>query len=309
MSSTYFKEIPEHAIAVSPIFARIPNIITLEFTWIMPQNPEATHQELRQMNPIFHSMPIWQTETSEFLRVRNVQHVISTALCDYVWQPFFPINCVPNNHRESRFLDELSKSLSVLGEKSESLWRVLTLRGIDNLVDDDLESRQSESTVKQILTSLEPLTAPAQSTKIKEALTGIVQEAITLWRTAQKDKSKLVIERNPNRRDKEKWFADDMHVLENQPTSAFEQVDTSDMESECLFPNVLQQTQHKTVVIHRGTALFPNSYVCMQGVLERTQHEKELAKAVSDARSKVNARRISLSTGPNNVLAGANPDT
>lgn len=68
-------------------------------------------------------------------------------------------------------------------------------------------------------------------------------------------------------------------------------------------------TPHKTTVIHQGAALFPNSRAYMQGILENRQPEKELAAAVSDARSKVNARRTSFPMQSDVKLEGSTTKT
>jgi len=58
------------------------------------------------------------------------------------------------------------------------------------------------------------------------------------------------------------------------------------------------------VVLHQGSALFADSRVWVQGMLEKKEHEQKLAKAVMNARSKVNARRTSFPTGPNSPTGG-----
>ena len=67
----------------------------------------------------------------------------------------------------------------------------------------------------------------------------------------------------------------------------------------CLFPNILPKTAPgETMVVHQGSVLFSTPHVWIQTMVERKEHEEELAKAVSDARSKVNARRTSFPTRP-----------
>lgn len=173
------------------------------------------------MNPIFRWTPIWQTETSEFLRLRDVEHVISTSLCDHIWQSFYPINPLGVESRLNQFLKDVSKSLSAFNEQSEAVWRSLTLRSVHALSDADMKSRQLEFTVQQILSFLGPLMVPAQSTEIKDALTSLLEESITLWVTAQKDKCRIVAEKSPTSYDREKWLADDMKTPESLPASAF----------------------------------------------------------------------------------------
>ena len=253
------------------------------------------------MNPIFDLTPIWQAETSDFLRMRDVQHVISVCLCDFIWRPFFPRDSLPNDVVGS-FLEEVSESLSRSGGRSESAWRVLTLRGIDDL---NLESSRAKSTLDRILEDLRPLTVASQLAEFEKDLVKIITESIKLWKTARKNEARFVVDKNPNPSDKENWQAEDIQEFTGASIPPDEKIDTTGILPLCLFPNILQITSGgKTVVVHQGNALFPTSHVWTQAVLEKKEDEDELAKAVSDARSKVNARRISCPSGSNSPMVG-----
>ncbi len=141
--------------------------------------------------------------------------------------------------------------------------------------------------------------------EFEKDLVKIINEAITLWKTARKDEAKFLVEKRPDPSDKENWQAEDIRGFEGASMPPVEKIDTMGIPSLCLFPNILQITSGgETVVVHQGNALFPTSHVWIQAVLEKKEHEEELAKAVSDARSKVNARRISCPTGPNSPMVG-----
>ncbi len=288
----------------------VSRILRYSFILITPsssatQNPEAIHSELSRLSPIFGATPVWPTQISEFLRLRNVQHIISICLCDYIWQPFFPHDSLPSHQGMDQFLKAVSKSLSTLGGRSESVWRVLTLRGISALGHSITRSSEVECTVQRVLDILRPLTTLSESVELKEDLVGIISESITLWDAARKDEVKLVVVKQPDSSDKENWRAEDMCGLEVALMPPDERIDTTGIEPLCLFPVVFQTNSHsESVVLHQGSALFPTSHVCIQGLLEKNRHEKELAKAVLEARSKVNARRISFSTGPNSPTEG-----
>ncbi|CAO1596637.1 hypothetical protein XANCAGTX0491_000471 [Xanthoria calcicola] len=263
-------------------------------------HPEAVHQELSKLSPIFESTPIWQSEISEFLRLRHVRHVISTCLSDFIWQPFFPQNCLPNREVVSPFLEAVSNSLSASGGRSESAWRVLTLRGIDDLGG---ELSGVEPVMHRVLEILQPLIVPSESAGFQKDLLKIINESITLWKAARKDEARFIVEKNPDPSDKENWQAEDTQGFENVSMPPDEKIDTSSITPLCLFPNILQTTSGgESVRVHQGSALFPTSPVWIQAVLEKKEHEEELAKAVSDARWKVNARRMSSSASPNSPV-------
>jgi hypothetical protein len=202
----------------------------------------------------------------------------------------------------SQFLDAVSKSLSSFSGRSESAWRVLTLRGIDALGDSSAKSNLVESTVYQILETLRSLTVSSESAELEKGLVDIVKSSATLWKAARNDEIKIMIEKHPDLHSKEKWHAEDTEGFEEAPIPPDETVNTMGIQSLCLFPTVLQTTARgETVVLHQGNALFADSRVWVQGMLEKKEHEQKLAKTVMNARSKVNARGTSFSTGPNSL--------
>ena len=204
-----------------------------------------------------------------------------------------------------QFLEAVSESLSVPGGRSESAWRVLTLRGIDARGGAVMASRQVESTVHHVLQILRPLTIPSQSAELENALLGIVKESVTLWKTAQKDNAKVIIEARPDPGDHKKWHAEDIQGVEEASIPPDGKIDLTGIKPLCIFPKILQITSpDKTVVLHQGSALFPTSQVWIRGMFEQKEHDEELAQAVLDARSKVNARRTSCLTGPNSPTGG-----
>ncbi|KAI4263849.1 MAG: hypothetical protein L6R42_001021 [Xanthoria sp. 1 TBL-2021] len=278
VSSRYFQKLPERALT----------------------HPEAVQQDLSKLSPIFDSTPIWQTEISDFLRLKDVQHVISTCLCDFIWQPFPLQENLPNREVVGPFLEAVSNSLSASGGRSESAWRVLTLRGIDDLGG---ESSGVEPMMHRVLEILQPLTVPSESAGLENDLFKIINESITLWKAARKDEARFIVEKNPDPSDKENWQAEDTPGIENVSIPLDKNLDTSSITPLCIFPNILQTTSGgESIRVHQGSALFPTSPVWIQAVLEKKEHEEELAKAVSDARWKVNARRMSSSAGPNSPV-------
>jgi len=149
------------------------------------------------------------------------------------------------------------------------------------------------------------LTVPFESTELEKSLIDIVKSSATLWKAARNDEMKIMIEKHPDLHSKEKWHAEDIEDFEEAPIPPDETVNTMGIQSLCLFPTVLQTTSRsETVVLHQGSALFADSRVWVQGMLEKKEHEQKLAKAVMNARSKVNARRTSFPTGPNSPTGG-----
>ena len=249
-------------------------------------------------------MPIWETPVSEFLRLRAVQHVVSTSLCDCIWHPFFPQDSPP----VSQFLEAVSKSLSVSGGRSESAWRVLTLRGINALAGARMASRQVDSTVHRVLKILQPLTTPSQLGELEHTLFDLVKESVTLWTAAQKDAAKVIVEARPNPSDNNNWYAEDLQTAGEASPPPTGKIDPTGINSFCVFPNIIQSASpDKFVLLHRGSALFTTSKVWIRGMSEQKEHDEELEKEMLAAKSKVNARRTSGLTSPNSPMGGKFP--
>ena len=205
----------------------------------------------------------------------------------------------------TQFLEAMSKSLSIPGGRSESAWRVLTLRGINDVAAPGMVSLQVDSTVNRILEILRPLTTLSQSGEIKHALVNLVKDSITLWKAAQNDAAKVVVEARPSPSDNNKWHAEDIQSAGEASPPPIKKIDLTRIKSLCIFPNIVQFTSpNKSVLLHRGSAVFPTSKVWIQGMLEQKEHDEELEKETLAVRSKVNARRTSGLTSPNSPIGG-----
>ena len=204
-----------------------------------------------------------------------------------------------------QFLEGVSKSLAVSSRRSESVWRVLTLRGIDALAGAGMASRQADSTVRRVLDILQPLTNPSQSAELKRTLVDLVKESVSLWTLAQKDAAKLVVEAWPSSSDGNKWNAEDIQSVDEASTKSVRKIDLTDIKPFCIFPNIIQlNSPNEPVLLHRGSAVFPTAKVWIRGITEQKEHDEELEKEMSAVRSKVNARRASGLTSPNSPTAG-----
>ncbi|KAL9131079.1 MAG: hypothetical protein Q9217_000902 [Psora testacea] len=287
VSSKYFQTLPERAI----------------------NHPETVEDELNRLSSIFHPPPIWNSGISVFLRVMDAQHIISTSLCNYVWQPFLPESNIRENHQGvSHYLTKVSNALSATGGRKETVWRVLTLRGIDALGDYPTESsRQVDSCVQHILDTLQPLTVPSESSKLKQDLLTIVHEAAAVWTTARKDEDRILIDPSPpsnatsNANDTNnviKWGSESVPASFEIPPTA-KTVTTPIQKPLCIFPSISQRKSpdSETALVHQGSALFADSPVWSLALDEKQEQQELMEKAVLDARSKVYARRSSVPAG------------
>ncbi len=204
-----------------------------------------------------------------------------------------------------QFLEAVSKSLSVSGGRSESAWRVLTLRGINALAGTGMALRQVDFTVHRVLEILRPLTTLSQLEELEHNLYDLVKHSVILWTAAQKDVAKVIVEARPNPSDNKNWYAEDLQTAGGPSTSPTGKIDLTSIEPLCIFPNITQLiSPTKSVLLHRGNAVFPTSKIWIQGILEQKEHEEELKKEMLAARSKVNARRTSGLTSPSSPMEG-----
>ena len=204
-----------------------------------------------------------------------------------------------------QFLEAVSKSLSVSGGRSESVWRVLTLRGISALAAAGTASGQIDFTVHRVLEILRPLTTQSQLGELERTLYDLVKESATIWAVAQRDVAKVVVEARPHPSDNNKWYAEDLQTAGETSSPPIGKIDLKGNEPFCIFPNIVQSaSSNKSVLLHRGSALFPTSRVWIRGMLEQKEHDEELEKAMLAVKSKINARRTSGLTSPNSPIGG-----
>lgn len=253
--------------------------------------------------------------------MKNVEHIIASCLCDSIWQPFPPGGSLPNHEGLKQFLQTISTSLSASGGRSESVWRVLTLRGINQALGASAPGANNiESTVQRILTILNPLTNPSDSADLKKALLSLLSDSATLWTSARTDSAHITITTEPpSPPDESAWLAQDITTLPplaSPSTSIPSNPPNPTTPPLCLFPLILHKppsgpslttttttaaadpTTTTTTIIHQGRALYPSSRACVEGSREKSSHEDDLAQALSDARSRVNKRRISVPLSP-----------
>ena len=196
-----------------------------------------------------------------------------------------------------RLLEEISRSLSGRGGRIESVWRVLTLQGIESSGE---ESSLLQSIVRQVLDVVGPLVNPFELASFEKDIVDLIERSFALWQTARKDIARVFVYRQPDLRDQESWQAEDIEVS-GEASSA--KVDISDMKPLCLFPSIFQITpQGEAALVQHGSALFPTSRVWIEALSEKKEHEEERAKAVLEVESKYRARRTSYPTGPNSPL-------
>ena len=258
---------------------------------------EVEHQALREKNPIFESISLLDTDSASFVRVCVAQHVISSSLCEHVWQPFLTEASDSRHAALNQFLDQVSECLAASKGHGEGAWRALTLRGIDAIGASSSKPRQADVVVEEVLGALDSLISIEELDRFKEELKSLIHKSISTWELARKDERRIRIQREPDPNDRVNWHTADsaMAGTSTDPT----------LTPLCLFPHVSQRSQEgKEVLIHPGSALFPSSYVWTKAILEKKDLEEETERMVQALRSKVNMRRPSGPASPMSAAEG-----
>lgn len=263
---------------------------------------------MRKHDPILDYMSFLETASANFLRVQIARHITSSYLCDHIWQPYLTERSHPSHQALNQLLDNVSASLLAAGGRCESAWRALTLRGIDALAGTLGEVPRAASPLQRVLDGLGLLISAEDIAKFEEDMKAIVNKSAAVWEHARKDQHKLIVARHPDAEDTRGWHAIDIDPLEGASTAAPLPTNQT-LTPLCLFPHITQvKPRGQVVVIHQGSALFPNSHVWTQAILENKEHEEELDRAIREAKSKVNARRTSVPVSPTSPPKGVKLD-
>jgi len=136
---------------------------------------------------------------------------------------------------------------------------------------------------------LSSFTNRTDSTPLSQALTAIVRDAATVWNVAQRDRSRISIEKDPNLDQKHEWTSEyDSRSQDFTP-------DTDEMATPispvCLFPKVVRidttSGTRQAIILCRGEALFNDSSLIQLG----RQQMREYQRFISDAQAQYAARR------------------
>jgi len=198
----------------------------------------------------------------------------------------------------------MSQALTNLNGRSESIWRNLTIRATEALPGSSAKVNSAEPIVQHVLEILGSLIVPENLEDFEKELMGITNRFLNLWRVARKDESTLVIERHPMAEDREGWQNEDIQTPE-PALLALKMAEDETLKPICLFPKVLQRTSKgETILVCKGSALYPDSHVLTRAMMEKREHEKELERVVRETRSNFHPRRTSFPNGPTSPTGG-----
>ncbi len=209
------------------------------------------------MSSALQCVPISDSDISQHFRISVAKHVISKCLTNNVWQPFY-CGILHNDHKMVVLLSSVSEKLAAVGQRSESAWRALTLLGLESLKTPVVDTE--EVIVREMIRELKPFTNHSTTIDFHDELLQIVHNATMVWKIAQKDSSRIWIDKKFESQSVSDNGSD--NTLLESPVAL------------CLFPRVLRMTQSEgqpnIKELHPGLLFSPDS-----NKLEEARQEAE----------------------------------
>ncbi|KAE9373701.1 hypothetical protein N431DRAFT_465980 [Stipitochalara longipes BDJ] len=264
------------------------------FQELKTEDASNIHQKLIDADIAFASIPLSESRESRDLRIARAQVIISSSLCDIVWQPFSSEKTVQDPDLASVLRDisaELAKANhgSTSGPRAAGIWRALTMRALQSLPP-PLPSTESnlpplsrvDRVAHKVLSILSPLVAPSQEHQLRDDLHALANSAISLWSSAQTGRLQLIVSSSLDIAQRNEWRS-----LVFDPPSTDDVVSSTHPRIFTLFPRVTalkmpvpadapaslpgswpehnQEPHMIETVIHRGTGLPELSALVVKG--------------------------------------------
>ncbi|KAI9851441.1 MAG: hypothetical protein M1838_003630 [Thelocarpon superellum] len=278
--------------------ARSIHMTALKYFRALPEeakhDPEETQKRLGGSKAAFVSTPISDSPAAQFLRLANVQQVISTEIRGLIGQPFFANNA--NSKGDGQMLNDISERLSTSSRRSESIWRSLTLQGLSSS-EPSGEINAETLAVENIVAKLAPLVTPSELPRLKEDLFQVTRQALHVWRMLRTDSCRISIDPHPQNPGWRLYYEPEIEANLGTTDATRSSRDT-DMPSVCLFPRVIGdfEGQNEPTVLYPGLALFPNHPAFAQGAHEQEEFDQAFKTVKREVVARVASKRLSISS-------------
>jgi hypothetical protein len=264
------------------------------------QKIEEMQEVLLKSKSSFKAMPLSDSQESKKLRTAYAQQIISSAVYDYVLQPF-SIEGAPLSPNVLQCLSDISSELARTDHGRRSfrvsrMWTAITIRGLNSLA----RSKYSDSTpnlynnwianvTEEVVAKLLPPADPAQEINMKADVAQIIKDAMTLWKKGQVDELQLTASLNLDIKQRDIWRSQSLDSdTEAQP----------DIESSTpprvftLFPCITAVpciaestvTTKQAVVIHHGSGVPEYSSWVIGGMEEEMSRLEYIDMATKQAK-------------------------
>ena len=181
----------------------------------------------------------------------------------------------------TRLFEKLSQKLSGISERSESVWRTLTLKGLGELgALPATKPGRARAVVDQVFHILGPLIVESVAAALREELTVIAEHSARLWITTQKDRDRIEF-RTPDRTCTSGWLSERDEDIDKMEIPPGNTVRVSAIDPLCLFPRIVRVKPEPEgeETIHQGIALYPDSPAFVLGKIERQDLKQRLVNA------------------------------
>jgi len=205
------------------IRGRIEKISWKYFNDLEGKDLEKVYKKLVKADGVFASVPIDDSEDSRKLRAAHAQHIISSAICEYIWQPFRS-ELTLSQPTLSDLLGKISDELDVsgYGGRAAHVWKALTMRALQSLPRSTLtgslgpkESNcsvppsRTESVVSRLLFVLSPLVNSSEVENLREDVRELSDSAIELWNDAQTGQLEVQVNSLLEHTHREEWRSEE----------------------------------------------------------------------------------------------------
>ncbi|KAF7175483.1 hypothetical protein CNMCM7691_008584 [Aspergillus felis] len=288
--------LPEFEGDLSKIHQALKAIAHAYFGDLPPEDADIDQLQriLRDSDQIFQFVPLTASNASKYLRVRAAQSVIAKAICHSLWQPFGGSIMSLSSDQMSTFV-QISKALARQDRRKESLWRYLTLYGLDiaalqhtrdNTVDDQFARLQTQH-LSDVLRVLVP---PQKQKDFERDLGHLLTECVRFWNKAKRDSCIIEFDTQPPQSSNSGWLSEP--CLEVDHVEAGTEKRHNNVPAWCLFPRVTFLPINEEPKIVAGHAVFGDCPALYEGLCELRRQEEEFTQF-----KRKFARQLSISKG------------
>ncbi|RLL96085.1 hypothetical protein CFD26_103114 [Aspergillus turcosus] len=274
--------LPEFEGDLSKIHQALKAIAHAYFGDLPPEDADIDQLQriLRDSDQIFQFVPLTASKASKYLRVRAAESVIAKVICHSLWQPFGGSIMSLSPDQISTFV-QISKALARQDRRKESLWRYLTMYGLDiaalqhtsdNTVDDQ-HARLETQHLSDVLRVLVPL---QKQKDFDRELGHLLTECVRFWNKAKRDSCIIEFDTEPPQSSNSDWLSEP--CLELDHVEAGTEQRHNNVPAWCLFPRVTLLPINGEPKIVAGHAVFSDCSAFHEGLRELRRLVEELTE-------------------------------
>ncbi|KAL2819658.1 hypothetical protein BDW59DRAFT_164986 [Aspergillus cavernicola] len=235
---------------------------------------------LRDSDQIFQFVPLTASNASKYLRVRAAESVIAKAICRSIWQPFGGSRMSLSPEQIYPFV-QISEALARQDRRKESLWRYLTLQGLDiaalpDIRDNTVDNQLALPEAQRLLDVLRVLVPQQKHKDFESDLKQLLTECVHFWNKAKRDSCMIKFDTEPPQLCNSGWLSEPCLELDNVEDDIKQERNI--VQAWCLFPRVTFIPIDKEPKTVTGSAVFSDCPAFHEGSYELRRQEEEFTK-------------------------------